>query len=77
MKRNAEQLRDTLCDVIDDVRGQQITHSNANAVAGAVTKIFSSVKLEMQYHKLIGRQPYFPFFSQGRAKPAAKKAKKK
>ena len=56
-------LRDILMDEIKKLRNGETTAANVNAVTNCTGKIFSSVKLELEYSKLIGVSPNIPFLN--------------
>ena len=51
------ELRGILSDEIRNVRSGQSTAATVNAVTNASGKILSSVKLEMEYYKMLGQTP--------------------
>ena len=55
--KNINELRAILCDEIDRIREGKSTAPQVNAVVNATGKIFQSIKMELDYHKLIGRKP--------------------
>lgn len=55
-----DELRVILSDSIRDLRASEATAANVNAISNATGKILSSVKLQMEYYRLIGRTPDFP-----------------
>lgn len=61
--KNLNQLRDALAEELRKVASGEINASSANAVANIAGKIISSVKLEMEYHKLSGVQSSIDFVS--------------
>ena len=54
-------LRVILAEEIDSLRKGQSTASNVNAIVNATGKILSTVKLEMEYAKIIGKTPDIDF----------------
>ena len=64
-------LRDILADEIDKLRKGDTTAASVNAVTNATGKILSTVKLEMEYNKLLGKTPDIAFINTpGNKKPA-------
>ena len=55
--KNFNELRSILCDEIDKIREGKSTPANVNAVVNATGKIFQSVKMELEYYKLVGKKP--------------------
>lgn len=51
------EMRDILCGTLDKITAGKITAAQANAVANVTGKVFTSIKLEMEYSKMSGRQP--------------------
>ncbi|MCH8047687.1 MAG: hypothetical protein IID44_28675 [Planctomycetes bacterium] len=54
------ELRAILADEIKKIRDGETTAANVNAVSNATGKILSTVKIEMEYAKLLGRAPHIP-----------------
>lgn len=54
-------LREILAEEITKLRNGETTPANVNAVTNATGKILSTVKLEMEYHKLLGKTPEIEF----------------
>jgi hypothetical protein len=59
--RTIDDLRAILADEIAKIRTGTTTAANVNAVTNATGKILSTVKLEMEYNKLLGKTPHIPF----------------
>lgn len=53
-----DDIRQILSDGIRDLRSGTSSPANINALSNATGKILSSVKLEMEYYKAIGRRPH-------------------
>jgi hypothetical protein len=51
------ELRGILSDEIEKVRTNKATAQNVNAISNACGKILSSVKLELEAYKMMGRKP--------------------
>jgi hypothetical protein len=51
------ELRGILSDEIDKIRSGSTTAANVNAVSNATGKILSTIKLELEAVKLLGRKP--------------------
>ena len=56
-----DELRIVLSDSIRDLRDSEATAANVNAISNATGKILSSVKLQLEYYKVIGKTPDIPF----------------
>ena len=54
-------LRVILAEEINSLRKGQSTAANVNAIVNATGKILSTVKLEMEYSKIIGKTPDIDF----------------
>lgn len=54
---NINDIRAILSEEISKIREGQQTAANVNAIVNAVGKIFTSVKMEMEYGRLTGRTP--------------------
>jgi hypothetical protein len=59
--RTIDDLRSILADEIGKIRKGETTAANVNAVTNASGKILSTVKLEMEYAKLVGKTPHIAF----------------
>lgn len=63
--KTVNEVREILADEIQKLRRGDNTAVNVNAVVNAVGKILSSVKLELEYNKIIGKTPDIPFIRAG------------
>lgn len=52
-----EEIRDILSEQMDDLRNKKTTPGAVNAICNATGKFLSTVKLEMEYSKMIGKAP--------------------
>lgn len=59
--KTMNQLRDILCEEIDSLRDKKTTAANVNAVVNATGKILTTVKMEIEYAKVMGRRPLMSF----------------
>jgi hypothetical protein len=59
--KSLDDLRKILSEEIDKVREGKTSAANVNAVTNATGKILSSIKLEMEYYKLLGKVPDIDF----------------
>jgi hypothetical protein len=59
--KSLDDLRKILSEEIDKVRDGKTSAANVNAVTNATGKILSSIKLEMEYYKLLGKVPEIDF----------------
>lgn len=50
-------IRSMLCEEIEKLRTNQTTPANVNAITNATGKILSTIKLELEYSKLLNRKP--------------------
>jgi len=61
--KTVNDLRTILADEISNLRSGKTTAANVNAIVNASGKILSTVKLEMEYNKLIGKTPAIDFIA--------------
>lgn len=59
--KTVNDLRAILVEEISNLKAGKTTAANVNAVTNATGKILSTVKLEMEYAKLIGKTPNIDF----------------
>jgi hypothetical protein len=62
-----EELRIVLAENIRGIQSGEVSAANANAISNATGKILSSVKLELEYARLLGRKPSIPMLGYGDA----------
>lgn len=60
-KVNIDDIRRILGEEIEKLRNGDTTAANVNAVTNATGKILSTIKLEMEYCKLVGKTPTIDF----------------
>ncbi len=63
--KNINQMREILCEEIDNLRAKKTTAANVNAIVNATGKILTTIKMELEYSKLMGRQPNLAFIPLG------------
>jgi len=61
-------IRVILAEEIQKIREGQTTAANVNAITNATGKILSTIKLEIEYGKLIGTVPVIPFIASEKTK---------
>lgn len=61
--QTANDLRAMLTEEIGKLRAGGTTAANLNALTNATGKILSTVKLEIEYNKLLGQTPHIDFIS--------------
>jgi len=66
-----QELRGILSDEIDKIRDGTTTAAACNAVTNATGKLLSTIKLELEYCKLVGKVPNIPMLSVGKGKDGA------
>ena len=71
--KTVNDVRRILAEEIQKLRAGDSTAANVNAIVNATGKILSSIKLEIEYNKVIGKTPDIPFIPAGRKQLAAKK----
>ncbi len=59
--RNVGELREILSEEIDKLRESKTTPTVVNAICNATGKILTSVRLQMEYCKLLGKKPRITF----------------
>jgi len=57
-------LRKILSEEIAKIRAGTTTAANVNAVTNATGKILSTIKMEIEYNKLLGKTPFIPFLTE-------------
>lgn len=60
---NVNEIQATLWEQVIKLREGETTPANANAVSNAVGKMFTGVKLQMEYYRLTGATPVIPFLT--------------
>ena len=60
---NVNTIREILADEIERLRNDQRTPAAVNAVTNAVGKILGTVKMEMEYAKMLGVVPHIDFIT--------------
>lgn len=58
---NVQEIQATLWEQVQGLREGKTTPANANAVSNAIGKMFTGVKLQMEYYRLTGATPTIPF----------------
>jgi hypothetical protein len=58
---NISEIQATLWEQVQGLRQGKTTPANANAVSNAIGKMFTGVKLQMEYYRLTGATPEIPF----------------
>ncbi len=56
-------LRQMLSEEIDSIRAKKTTPGAVNAICNATGKFLSTIKLEMEFAKMIGKQPSSHFLT--------------
>lgn len=59
--QNMNDIRAMLCDEIQRLRENKTKPADVNAITNATGKILSTIKLEMEYAKLLNKQPDVAF----------------
>lgn len=59
--KTVNDLRSILAEEIQKIRKGETTAANVNAVTNASGKILSTIKMEIEYNKLLGQTPNIPF----------------
>ena len=66
-------LRVILAEEINKIRNGTTTAANVNAITNATGKILSTVKMEIEYNKLLGKTPLIPFIESADQQKSIKK----
>lgn len=75
VSKNINDLREILSQEIDKLREGKTTPASINAITNATGKIFSSIKLELEYAKILGEKPDIRFIKSLTEKTLEKEAK--
>jgi len=70
--KTVNDMRSILTEEILRLRAGTTTAANVNAIVNATGKILSTVKLEIEYNKLLGQMPDISFIETGKKKLIAK-----
>ncbi len=55
--KTMNEIRELLSDQMDDIRAKKTTPGAVNAICNATGKFLSTIKLEMEFAKMSGKQP--------------------
>jgi flagellar biosynthesis/type III secretory pathway chaperone len=66
--KTVNDLRTILAEEISKIRNGTTTAANVNAITNATGKILSTVKMEIEYNKLLGKTPFIPFIESSEQK---------
>ena len=58
---NVNDLRTILAEEIEKIRNEETTAASVNAIVNATGKILTTVKMELEYAKLLGITPKIDF----------------
>lgn len=61
--KTVNDLRIILAEEITKIRAGETTAANVNAIVNATGKILTTVKMEIEYSKLIGKTPMIEFIN--------------
>jgi len=75
--KTMNQIREMLCEEIDALRAKKTTPANVNAVVNATGKILTTIKMEMEYAKSLGKHANMKFIELEDYKPENRKEKAK
>lgn len=59
---NINDIREVMWDELSKLRNGETSAANVNAICNAVGKMLSTVKLQMEYSRLMGKMPDIPMF---------------
>ena len=68
VSKNINDLREILSEEITKLREGKTTPATINAITNATGKIFSSIKLQMEYAKLLGEKPDIKYIGQSESR---------
>lgn len=69
--QTVEDLRNFMAQELERLRDKESTPAAANAAANIAGKMMSSVKMELEYHKMVGVTPAIPFLKKWETKKLA------
>ena len=75
--KTVNDMRTMLTEEIVKLRNGETNAANVNAIVNATGKILSTVKMEIEYNKLLGKVPIIPFIETGKKVLEAPKTDKK
>jgi hypothetical protein len=61
--KNMNDIRAMLCEEIQALREKTTTPANVNAIVNATGKILSTIKMEIEYAKLVNKTPEMDFIN--------------
>ncbi len=64
--KTIDDLRQVLLEEITKLRAGKTTPAAINAITNATGKVFTSVKLEIEYRKMLGQKPVIPYLEAGK-----------
>lgn len=67
--KSVNDLRKILVEQINNVRSGKSTSAQANAITNATGKILTSIRMELEYSKSIGKTPYIAFIDGAKKEP--------
>ena len=73
--KTVNDMRIMLTEEIIKLRNGDSTAANVNAIVNATGKILSTIKMEIEYNKLLGKIPNIPFIEAGTKKLESPKTK--
>lgn len=59
--KTMNEIRNLLCEEIDALREKKTTPANVNAIVNATGKILTTIKMELEYAKSVGKQANMQF----------------
>jgi len=66
--KTVNDLRTILAEEITKIRNGETTAANVNAIVNATGKILTTVKMEIEYNKLLGLTPQIDFIQSEKVK---------
>jgi hypothetical protein len=62
--KNMSEIRDILCEEIDRVRSGRAKVNEVNTIIKATNVLLTTVKMELDYAKLLGKKPDMKFIDE-------------
>ncbi len=63
--KNITELRDFGLEILEKLAENKIDTTEAGVSGKIIETVISSIKTQIEYHRLLGQEPEIPFMSQG------------
>ena len=67
--KTVNDMRNMLVQEMEKIRDGKSTPATLNALVNGAGKVFSSIKLEIEYNKAIGKTPFIPMLKDSSVDP--------